>query len=138
MKTIDYIRNSTEDQWRWVKETPSGLGLFFNNGNLLACVVKRLEQIPEIDVVDIFTRSNEKLPSGNTVLHALAKEPFNDTKIEVIMDLLQKGFHPGLKNKAGESFLDGSKFKDFLVTEIKAAPHSWAQNLFKFWTIGGE
>ena len=138
MKTIDYIRNSTDDQWCWVKETPSGLGLFFNNADLLACVVKRLEKISEMDVIDVLTRANENLPSGDTVLHALAKEPVNETKIEVIMDLLQKGFHPGLKNKAGESFLNGSKFKDFLVTGIKAAPDSWVQSLFKSWTIGGE
>ena len=138
MKTIDYIRNSTKDQWCWVKETPSGLGLFYNNEGLLACVLKRLEQISEMDVIDVFTRSNENLASGDTVLHVLAKQPFNETKIKVVMDLLQKGFHPGLKNKAGESFLDGSKFKDFLVTEIQAAPHSWAQSLFKSWTIGGE
>ena len=138
MKTIDYIRNSTQDQWRWVKETPSGLGLFFNNSDLLACVVKCLEQVPEIDVVEVLTRANENLASGDTVLHALAKQPFNETKIKVVMDLLQKGFHPDVKNKAGESFLHGSKFKDFLVKEIQAAPHSWAQSLFKSWTIGGE
>ena len=138
IKTIDYIRHSTEDQWRWVKETPSGLGLFYNNEGLLACVLKRLEQISEMDVVDVFTRSNENLASGDTVLHALAKQPFNETKIKVVMDFLQKGFHPDVKNRAGESFLNGSKFKDYLVTEIKAAPHSWAQGLFKSWTIGGE
>ena len=138
MKTIDYIRNSTEDQWCWVKETPSGLGLFFNNADLLACVVKRLVQIPEIDVVDIFTQANENIPSGDTVLHVLAKEPVNETKLEALMICLQNGFHPGLKNKAGESFLNGSKFKDFLVKKIQAAPHSWVQSLFKSWTIGGE
>ena len=127
-----------DTQWDWVTDTPSGLGLFFNDGDLLAFVVKRLAQVPEIDVVDGLIRSNENLHSGDTVLHALAKQPFNETKIEVIMNLLQKGFHPGLKNKTGESFLNGSKFKDFLVKEIQTAPHSWAQSLFKSWTIGGE
>ena len=127
-----------DTQWDWVKENPSGLGLFFNNGDLLACVVKCLEQVPEIDVVEVLTRANENLASGDTVLHALAKQPFNETKIKVVMDLLQKGFHPDLKNKAGESFLNGPKFKDYLVTKIKAAPQSWAQGLFKSWTIGGE
>ena len=127
-----------DTQWDWVKENPSGLGLFFNNGDLLACVVKRLEQIPEIDVVEVLTRANENLSSGDTVLHALAKEPVNETKLEALMICLQNGFHPGLKNKAGESFLNGSKFKDFLVKKIQAAPHSWAQSLFKSWTVGGE
>ena len=137
-KTTKYIEISVDTQWDWVKENPSGLGPFFSSGDLLACVVKRLEQIPEIDVVEVLTRANENLASGDTVLHALAKQPFNETKIKVVMDLLQKGFHPDLKNKAGESFLNGSKFKDYLVTEIKAAPHSWAQSLFKSWTIEGE
>ena len=138
MKIIDYVKNSTEDQWHWLKETPGGFGLFFNNSDILACVVKRLEQIPDIDMFDVLTRSNENLASGDTILHALVKEPLNETKIEIIMDLLQKGFHPGLKNKSGASFLDGSKFKDFLVTEIQAAPDSWAQSLFQSWTTGGE
>ena len=138
MKTIDYIRNSTEDQWCWVKERPSGLGLFFNNADLLACVVKRLEKISEMDVVDVFTRSNENLASGDTVLHALAKEQVDETKMDIIMDLLQKGFEPGLENNAGKSFLEETEFRDGLLKEIQVAPDSWAMSLFKSWTAGGE
>ena len=139
MKTIDYIRNSTEDQWCWVKETPSGLGLFFNKADLLACVVKRLEQIPEIDVVDIFTRANENIPSGDTVLHVLAEEPVNETKMDAIMDLLQKGFEPGLKNNAKKSFLDISTIRDKLLPKIQLATDEWASGIVTAWTcnIGG-
>jgi hypothetical protein len=129
-----------DTQWDWVKDTPSGLGLFFNDGDLLAFVVKRLKQVPEIDVVDVFTRSNENLVSGDTVLHALAKEPFNETKLEVIMDLLQKGFEPGLKNKAGQNFLDASTIKDHLLQRIRSAPDNWIDGLMSAWihNIGGE
>ena len=128
-----------DTQWDWVKDTPSGLGLFLND-DLLACVVKRLEQVPEIDVVDACTRSNENLSSGDTVLHALAKEPFNETKMEVIMDLLQKGFEPGLKNKAGQNFLDVSTIKDHLLQRIRSAPENWTDSLMRAWidNIGGE
>ena len=91
-KTTKYIENSVDTQWDWVKENPSGLDLFFINGDLLACVVKRLEQIPEIDVVEVLTRANENLSSGDTVLHALAKEPVNETKLEALMICLQNRF----------------------------------------------
>ena len=129
-----------DTQWDWVKENQSELGLFFSSGDLLACVVKRLEQIPEIDVVEVLTRANENLLSGDTVLHALAKEPFNETKMEVIMDLLQKGFEPGLKNKAGQNFLDASTIKDHLLQRIRSAPDNWTDGLMSAWTynIGGE
>ena len=139
MKTIDYIRNTTKDQWRWVKETPSGLGLFFYNGDLLACVVKCLEQVPKIDVVDVLTRANKNLPSGNTVLHALAKEPVNETKMEAIMICLQNGFEPGLKNKEGQSFLDVSTIRDKLLPKIQLATDKWVGSIVTAWTcnIGG-
>ena len=127
-----------DTQWDWVKETPSGLGLFFNDSDLLAFVVKRLAQVPEIDVVDAFIRSNENLHSGDTVLHALAKGQVNETKMEAIMICLQNGFEPGLKNKAGKSFLEATEFRDGLLEEILVAPDSWALSLFKSWTTGGE
>ena len=138
-KTTKYIENSVDTQWDWVKENPSGLGPFFSNGDLLACVVKRLEQIPEIDVVDIFTRANENILSGDTVLHVLAKEPVNETKMDAIMDLLQKGFEPGLKNNTKKSFLDVSTIRDKLLPKIQLATDEWASGIVTAWTcnIGG-
>ena len=129
-----------DTQWDWVKETPSGLGLFFNDSDLLAFVVKRLAQVPEIDVVDAFIRSNENLHSGDTVLHALAKEQVNETKMEAIMICLQNGFEPSLKNKAGQNFLDASTIKDHLLQRIQSAPENWTDGLMRAWidNIGGE
>ena len=129
-----------DTQWDWVKDTPSGLGLFFNDGDLLAYVVKHLEKVSEIDVVDVFTRSNENLVSGDTVLHALAKEQVNETKMEAIMICLQNGFEPSLKNKAGQNFLDASTIKDHLLQRIRSAPDNWIDGLMSAWihNIGGE
>ena len=131
---MNHLRNASADQWQWVKEDPSGLKYFCNDIDLLVCTIECLKKLANFDVVDIFTQFQKNLPNGDTVLHLLAKEPVNETKMGVIMDLLQKGFEPGLENNAGERFLDVSNFKDTLLKQIKIAPDS----LFKSWMIGGE
>ena len=135
---MNHLRNASADQWQWVKEDPSGLKYFCNDSDLLACTIECLEKLANFDLFDIFTQFKKYQPNGDTFLHLLAKEPVNETKMGVIMDLLQKGFRPGLKNKAGQHFLDVSNFKDTLLYQIQIAPNSWVINLFKSWTIEGE
>ena len=135
---MNHLRNASADQWLWVKEDPSGLKYFCNDIDLLVCTIECLKKLANFDVVDIFTQFKNYQPNGDTFLHLLAKEPVNETKMGVIMDLLQKGFRPGLRNKAGQRFLDVSNFKDTLLEQIQIAPDSWVINLFKSWTIESE
>ena len=135
---MNHLRNASADQWQWVKEDPSGLKYFCNDIDLLVCTIECLKKLANFDVVDIFTSLQKHLPKRDTVLHLLAKDQVNETKMGVIMDLLQKGFRPGLKNKAGQRFLDVSNFKDTLLEQIQIAPDSWVINLFKSWIIEGE
>ena len=135
---MDHLRDASADQWQWVKEDPSGLKYFCNDIDLLVCTIECLKKLANFDVVDIFTSLQKHLTKRDTVLQLLAKDQVNETKMGVIMDLLQKGFRPGLRNKAGQRFLDVSNFKDTLLEQIQVAPDSWVINLFKSWTIQGE
>ena len=54
-KTKQFLRNATDDQWHWVKESPSGLILFCSDGDLLKCVIGCLKKVLDIDVIDLFS-----------------------------------------------------------------------------------
>ena len=71
--------------------------------------------------------------NGNTILHILAQSPTSETSLDLIMDLLQFGFNPSLKNKKGQNFLDVSTIKDHLLQRIRSAPDNWTYGLMSNW-----
>ena len=53
--TDEFLRNGTDDQWLWVNKEPRGLELFFYDIELLECVIRCLEKIHDIDVIEVFS-----------------------------------------------------------------------------------
>ena len=54
-KTKQFFRNATDDQWHWVNKEPRWLELFFNDIESLECVIRCLEKIHDIDVIEVFS-----------------------------------------------------------------------------------
>ena len=93
-----------------------------------------------MNVLAFLAKQSDQSKNGNTILHILAQRPTSETSLDFIMDLLQFGFKPSLKNKAGQNFLDGSTIKDHLLQRIQSAPENWTDGLMRAWidNIGGE
>ena len=90
-----------------------------------------------MNVLAFLAKQSDQSKNGNTILHILAQSTIS---LDLIMDLLQFGFKPSLKNKAGQNFLDGSTIKDHLLQRIQSAPENWTDGLMRAWidNIGGE
>ena len=99
-----------------------------------------LEQIKKVDGLALLAKQSLQSENGNSILHILAQSPTSETSLDLIMDLLQFGFKPSLKNKKGQNFLDVSTIKDHLLQRIRSAPDNWTYGLMSNWihNIGGE
>ena len=53
--TKQFLRNTIDDQWHWVNGAPRGLEWFFYDGDLLECVIRCLEKVHDIDVIEVFS-----------------------------------------------------------------------------------
>ena len=108
--------------------------------DILLVVLERMKKVPKMDVLPILSKQSDQSKNGNTILHILAQRPTSETSLDLIMDLLQFGFNPSLKNKAGHNFLDASTIKDHLLQRIRSAPENWSDGLMRAWidNIGGE
>ena len=133
---MNYLKTSTDDQLQWILESPSGLKYFCNNSDLMAVMIERLE-IFGITMLDAHTSFSENLILliiGDTLFHELSRGPVNETKMNILIDLLKKGFGPNLKENTGESFFEVSKLKNSFMKKIQAASDSQVTSLFKTWT----
>ena len=140
---MNYLKTSTDDQLQWIRESPRGLNFFCNNSGLIAVMIERLEKFG-ITMLDAHTSFSENLITlifGDTLFHELSREPLNESKMNVLVDLLKKGFGPNLNENTGESFFEVSKLKNSFMKKIQTASDSWIISLFKTWTqneTGGE
>ena len=93
-----------------------------------------------MDVLAILAERCDQSEKGNTVLHVLSQGPKNETRIDLIMDLIKFGLKPGLKNVDQKTFLDGSDIKMYLLEKIPTSSDEWASGLINAWTsnIGGK
>ena len=140
---MNYLKTSTDDQLQWIRESPSGLNFFCNNTDLMAAMIERLEKfgIAMLDPHASFSENLILLIFGDTLFHELSREPLNESKMNVLVDLLKKGFGPNLNENTGESFFEVSKLKNSFMKKIQTASDSWIISLFKTWTqneTGGE
>ena len=143
METVNYLKTSTDDQLQWIRESPSDLKIFCNDSELIAVMIERLEKfgITMFDAHASFSENLILLIFGDTLFHELSREPINETKMNILIDLLKKGFGPNLTENNGESFFEVFKLKKSLVKKIQTASDSQVTNLFKTWTqneTGGE
>ena len=143
METVNYLKTSTDDQLQWIRESPRGLNFFCNDSELIAVMIKRLENFG-IATLDNQTNLSENLIAlifCDTLFHESYREPINETKMNILIDLLKKGFGPNLKENTGESFFEVSTLKNSFMKKIQTASDSQVTSLFKTWTqneTGGE
>ena len=133
---MNYLKTSTDDQLQWIRESPRGLTFFCNNSDLMTAMIERLEKF-EITMFDAHTSFSENLILlifGDTLFHESYREPINETKMNILIDLLKKGFGPNLKENNGQSFFEVSKLKNSFMKEIQTASDSQVTSLFKTWT----
>ena len=140
---MNYLKTSTDDQLQWIRQSPRGLNFFCNNSDLIAVMIERLEKfgITMFDAHASFSENLILLIFGDTLFHELSREPVNETKMNILIDLLKKGFGPKLEENTGESFFEVSKLKNSLMKKIQTASDSQVTSLFKTWTqneTGGE
>ena len=136
-KTIQTIEKSTNEKWLWLKKEPKALGFFSKSSSILASAIKRVKNIPGIDIASLLVQLTENLPN---VLHLLAQEPVNEDKSEAIMYFLQAGVKPNLRYGEGNfTFLQMSaNIKHSLLKKINSSPDNWPDDIFKSWTTYNE
>ena len=140
---MNYLKTSTDDQLQWIRQSPRGLNFFCNNSDLIAVMIERLEKfgIAMVDAHASFSENLILLIFGDTLFHELYRETVNETKMNILIDLLKKGFGPNLTENNEESFFEVSKLKNSLMKKIQTASDSQVTSLFKTWTqneTGGE
>ena len=121
METVNYLKTSTDDQLQWIRGSPRGLIFFCNNSDLIAVMIERLEKFG-ITMLDAHTSFSENLITlifGDTLFNELSQEPVNVIKMNVLIDLLKKGFGPNLTENNGESFFEISKLKNSFMKKFK-------------------
>ena len=108
--------------------------------DIFQAVLEQMKKNPNMDVLAILAERCDQSEKGNTVLHVLSQGPENETKTDLIMDLIKFGLKPGLKNDDQKTFLDGSGLKKHLLEKIRTSSDEWASGLLNAWTrnIGGE
>ena len=102
----------------------------------MAAMIKRLKKF-RIALLDNQTSLSENLIAlifCDTLFHESYGEPINETKMNILIDLLKKGFGPNLKENNGQSFFEVSKLKNSFMKEIQTASDSQVTSLFKTWT----
>ena len=110
------------------------------DADIFQAILEQMKKVPNMDVLAPLSKQSLQSENGNTILHILAQSPTSETSLDLIMDLLQFGFDPSLKNRAGQSFLDVSTIKDHLLQRIRSAPDNWTYGLMSNWihNSGGE
>ena len=110
------------------------------DADIFQAILEQTKKVPNMDVLAPLSKQSLQSENGNTILHILAQSPTSETSLDLIMDLLQFGFDPSLKNRAGQSFLDVSTIKDHLLQRIRSAPDNWTYGLMSNWihNSGGE
>ena len=125
---IEYITDSFEDQWKWMRSNPNEILSFSDDGDIFTLVLKKAKQINA--PMNKFSAS-KRYCNGNTMLHILSKDPLSDTQMDIVMTLLQqKDIQPDAKNKDGKTFLELSPIHQKLLQRINTAPDDWAMNIF--------
>ena len=140
---MNYIKTSTDDQLQWIRKSPRGLNFFCNNSDLMAAMIEQLEKfgIARLDPQTSLPENLIGLIFCDTLFHELSRELVNETKMNVLIDLLKKGFGPNLTENNGESFFEVSKLKNSFIKKIQTASESQVTSLFETWTqneTGGE
>ena len=108
--------------------------------DIFQAVLEQMKKVPNMDGLALLAKQSDQSENGNTILHILAQSPTSETSLDLIMDLLQFGFNPSLKNKKGQNFLDVSIIKEHLLQRIRSAPDNWTYGLMSNWihNSGGE
>ena len=114
--------------------------IYLWDAEIFQAVLEQMKKVPNMDVLAVLAKRSAQSKNGNTTLHILAQSPTSETSLDLIMDLLQFGFNPSLKNKKRQNFLDVSTIKDHLLQRIRSAPDNWTYGLMSNWihNIGGE
>ena len=110
------------------------------DADIFQAILEQMKKVPNMDVLAILAERCDQSEKGNTVLHVLSQGPKNETRIDLIMDLIKFGLKPGLKNVDQKTFLDGSDIKIYLLEKIRTSSDEWASGLINAWTrnIEGE
>ena len=128
-KMIEYITDSLEDQWKWMRSNPNEILSFSDDGDIFTLVLKKAKQINA--PMNKFFGVSKIYSNGNTILHQLSKDPLSDTQMDLVMTILeQKDFKPDVKNNDGKTFLELSPIHQKLLQRINTAPDDWAINTF--------
>ena len=107
---------------------------------IFQAILERSKQVPNMNFFEMIAEQSHQSEKGNTVLHVLSQGPEIETRIDLIMDLINFGLKPGLKNVDQKTFLDGADIKRHLLEKIQTSSDEWASGLMNAWTrnIGGE
>ena len=126
---IEYITDSLEDQWKWMRSNPNEILSFSDDGDIFTLVLKKAKQINA--PVNKFFGVSKIYSNGNTILHQLSKDPLSDTQMDLVMTILeQKDFKPDVENNDGKTFLELSPIHQKLLQRINTSPDDWAINTF--------
>ena len=117
--------------WSWID---------LDNPDILQTVLQRMKMANLDPFTLLSKRADQSNEKENSVLHILARDPINDVRLDLIMDCLQAGYDPSLKNKENKTFLDGSDIKTHLLEKIKNSSSDWAHGIINalIHNIGGE
>ena len=126
---IEYITDSLEDQWKWMRSNPNEILSFSDDGDIFTLVLKKAKQINA--PMNKFFGVSKIYSNGNTILHQLSKDPLSETQMDLVMKILeQKDFQPDVENNDGKTFLELSPIHQKLLQRINTAPDDWAINTF--------
>ena len=123
--------DSSSLAWCWID---------LEDPEILQSIIERMKLLPNLNPITVLAKRSDQSKNGHGVLHLWAKQPIDTIRVNLIMDFLQAGCDPSLKNKEGKTFLEGSEIKIHLLENVKKAPDEWAHGIVVAWihNIGGK